>query len=189
MKALAAALFASTLLGCGCASSNGGPEEHWTGHVVTVSSPMFADGAAIPRRHAGKGEGDNVSPLFQWGNPPAGVEEWAVVCEDPDAPGGTWVHWVVYGIPKSAAGMPEAVPADRELKWPAGARQGKNSWGDIGYGGPLPPKGGGAHRYRFIVYALSKKLDLEAGATAGELRAAIKPIAIGRGEVVGTYAR
>lgn len=186
MKPAPLAFCALLLAGCGGGAS--GPEERWTGHIVTVTSPAFEDHAAIPKKHAAKGEGENLSPLLKWSNPPAGTEDWAVICEDRDAPGGTWTHWVIYGLGKEAAGLPEGVPPDRELKWPAGARQGKNSWGDIGYGGPRPPSGS-EHKYRFIVYALNGKLSLEPGLTADELREAMKGKVIGRGELVGTYKR
>ena len=179
------------LAGCGGGGvKDAGTEERWTGHVVSVKSPAFQADAPIPKRHASRNEGENLSPLLMWSNVPAGVEEFAIVCEDPDAPGGTWVHWVAYGIPKDATGMPEGVPAEqRELDRPVGAKQGKNSFGDIGYGGPLPPKGDPAHRYRFIVYALKVKLPMKAGATAAELREAMHGHVVGRGELVGTYAR
>lgn len=178
-------LLAFALAGCGGGGSVA-PETRWNGHPLGVTSTAFADHAPIPAKCA-RG-GDNKSPLLQWTNPPAGVEDWAVICEDDDASGGAWVHWVVYGLGKEAKGLPEGVPDEKELKWPAGARQGENSWGHTRYDGPDPP-GGSEHRYRFIVYALSAKLTLAPGATAEEVREAVKATTIGRGEVVGTFKR
>lgn len=185
-------ILAAALAAAGC---NGGgdrdaaAEERWTGHVLAVTSPAFADHAPIPKQHAYEEEGENVSPLLFWSNVPQGAEQFALVCEDPDAPGGTWVHWVIYGIPKDATGLPEGVPAKKELGRPVGALQGENSWGEVGWGGPLPPKGSGPHRYRFVVYALKLKLELKPGLTAAELREAMHGHVIGRGELVGTYRR
>ena len=193
MRTNLAILVVLSLGGCsGCSSSgrDAGTEERWTGHVIWMKSPAFEADKPIPKVHAYKDEGNNVSPLLTWSNPPPGVEEFAVICEDPDAPGGTWVHWVVYNIPKEATGLPEGMPPGKgDLDRPAGAKQGENSFGEIGYGGPIPPKGSGAHRYRFIVYALGLKLPLKAGATAAELREAMHGHVIGRGEIVGTYQR
>ena len=189
MKPLFAVALAVLSAGCAGRDRSVGPEERWSGHIVTVQSAAFAADAPIPKKHAARDEGDNVSPLITWSNPPPGVEEWAVVCEDRDASGGTWVHWVVYAILKDAKGLPEGLPRDEELSRPAGARQGENSWGDIGYGGPRPPKGDAPHRYRFIVYALKSKIALEPGATLAELREAMKGLVIWRGEIAGTYQR
>ncbi|MEK7468938.1 MAG: YbhB/YbcL family Raf kinase inhibitor-like protein [Planctomycetota bacterium] len=185
MKRLAVCLL---LAGCSGGASNA-PEERWTGHIVSVQSAAFKDAAPIPKKHAARGEGDNLSPLLTWSNPPAGVEEWALICEERDFSGDAQVHWVIYGIMKDAKGLPEGVPQEEELARPAGARQGDNSWGDTGYRGPNPSRGDEPHKYRFIVYALKKKLELPAGATAGELREAMKGSVIGRGEVAGTYQR
>ncbi len=175
------------LLLAGCAGSpSSSPEERWTGHVVSVRSAAFADGAPMPKKHAARDEGDNVSPLLTWTNAPAGVEEWAVICEDREA---GEIHWVIYAILADAKGLPEGVLHDEILTRPMGAKQGDNSWGDTGYMGPRLSKGSGVHKYRFIVYALKKKLDLPEGALAGEVREAMKGLVIGRGEVVGTYER
>ncbi|KAF0244506.1 MAG: phospholipid-binding protein PBP [Planctomycetota bacterium] len=185
MKRLAICLL---LAGCSGSGSNA-PEERWTGHIVSVQSPAFRADTPIPKKHAARDEGENVSPLLTWSNPPDKVEEWALICEERDDSGGSRVHWVIYGIIADAKGLPEGVTHDEELSRPAGARQGDNSWGDTGYGGPKPSKGDPPHKYRFIVYALKKKLDLPPGATAGELREAMKGLVIGRGEIAGTYQR
>jgi len=118
----------------------------------TLSSPAFAQGAAIPQQFTC--QGDNISPELAWSEPPAGTRSLALLVEDPDAPLGTWVHWVVYNLPADARGLPENVSAG---DLPSGAIQGKTSFGRPGYGGPCPPSG--QHHYYFRLYALDTPLD------------------------------
>jgi hypothetical protein len=120
-----------------------------------------------------------------WNDPPAGAASLALIVDDPDAPGGVWVHWVLYNIPAEARGLPEGVPAQDEL--PDGSRHGVNSWGRRDYGGPCPPSG--THRYFFKLYALDTMLDLPAGATKEELLAAMQGHILGEAELMGTYTR
>ncbi len=183
MKLNLAVCAVAVLAGCSSREASTA-EERWTGHVVAVRSAAFADGAPMPDKHTDRG--GNVSPLLTWSNAPAGVEEWAVICEDREA---GKIHWVIYAIMADAKGLPEGVLHDEILTRPMGAKQGDNSWGDTGYMGPRVSSGSGVHKYRFIVYALKKKLDLPEGANAGEVREAMKGLVIGRGEVVGTYGR
>jgi len=150
---------------------------------IKVTSPAFTQGQAIPKRHSRYG--DDVSPPLAWTGIPDGTKEIVIICDDPDAPVGTWVHWVVYGIPATHAGMEEGIPKDETLT--DGSKQGKNSWGEIGYGGPQPPSG--THRYFFKVYAVDKPTGLEPGATEKQVIAAIDGHVLAKGELMGTYAR
>ena len=131
---------------------------------LELKSPAFKEGGTIPERYTCKG--DNISPPLEWTGVPDGAKSFALIMDDPDAPMGTWVHWVIYNIPGSASMLKENIPRDSELT--SGARQGANSFRWIGYGGPCPPKGP-AHRYVFKLCALDEELDLPAGATKGVL--------------------
>lgn len=184
MRSAAAFALAALVAGCSSSSSSA-PEERWTGHLVAVRSDAFADGAPMPKKHAARSEGDNVSPMLAWSNAPAGVEEWAVICEER---GTGRVHWVIYAIMKDARGLPEGVLHDEILTRPMGAKQGDSDAGGTGYAGPDPGRGE-TQKLRFIVYALKKPVDLPEGANAAELREAMKGLVIGRGEVEGTYTR
>ncbi len=159
--------------------------------AIVVRSFAFRSGELIPRRHAYPDEGQNVSPALSWSNVPAAAKELALICDDPDAPTAKpWVHWVIYKIPPSVAGLAEGIPADAtELTQPAGARQGLNSWKRSGWGGPMPPEGDPPHHYHFRVYALDAPLALAAGATKEELLRAMSGHVVAQGEVVGTYRR
>ena len=149
-----------------------------------VESPAFAAGKSIPRKFTCDGE--DRSPAIQWTGVPHGTESFALICDDPDAPAGTFVHWVIYGIPGSATGLPEDVAPAPTL--PDRSRQGTNSWKKIGFGGPCPPLGK-AHRYFFKVYALSEMLTLGPGATKQQLQGAMEGLILAHAELVGTYAR
>jgi Raf kinase inhibitor-like YbhB/YbcL family protein len=149
--------------------------------AITVTSPAFATGEPIPRKHAYRPEGQNISPALRWAGVPEGAKELALLCDDPDAPmAEPWVHWMLYGIPATAAGLDE-----RERKGVAG----ENSWEEGGYGGPFPPKGHGIHHYHFKLYALDAPLGLKPGATKAELLKAMKGHILAQGELVGTYSR
>lgn len=149
----------------------------------TIRSEAFEDGNPIPRRFSC--DGKDVSPPLSWTTPPEGTRSVALIVDDPDAPAGMWVHWVLYEIPTDSRGLPEAVPARERL--PDGTTNGTNSWGRLGYGGPCPP--GGTHRYFFKLYALDASLGLEAGATRERLLAAMKGHILGEAQLMGTYAR
>ncbi len=155
---------------------------------LTVSSPAFTAGERIPKAHAHAPEGENVSPPLAWQGVPSEARELALVVDDPDAPRAEpWVHWVVYGIPSSADGLPAGAASGPGL--PAGARQGENDFGETGWGGPLPPPGHGAHHYHFKLYVLDTRLGLEAGASKDDLLRAMKGHVVAEGELVGTYSR
>lgn len=151
---------------------------------LQVTSDAFSQGSEIPTRHTC--DGADVSPLLRISGAPEETESLAVVADDPDAPGTTWVHWVIYDIPPDATELPEDIPAEGQVV--DGARQGQNDFGNLGYGGPCPPPGG-AHRYFFKVYALDARLGLPAGATKEELLEAMEGHVAAEGELVGTYRR
>jgi len=158
---------------------------------ITVTSSAFKDGSPIPKKHTG--EGEDVSPALSWSGVPAGTQELALICDDPDAPTPEpWVHWVIYKIPAAATGLPEGVAKTAQLKEPAGALQGKNSWPDgenTGYGGPMPPPGHGRHRYYFKLYALKAPLAVQAGLTKKQLLAQMSGKILAEGQLMGTYER
>jgi len=148
-----------------------------------LTSTAFGQGEPIPRRYTCDGE--DISPPLQWSDPPQGTQSFALIADDPDAPMGTWVHWVLYNIPAQARGLPEAVSSDAEL--PDGSRHGQNSWRRLGYGGPCPPSG--THRYFFKLYALDAQLDLAAGANKKQLLRAMEGHILAQAELMGTYTR
>ena len=124
------------------------------------------------------------TPPLSWASVPDGTRSLALITDDPDAPGGTFVHWVIYDLPQDTHGLPEGVPNRRLL--PSGAEQGVNGAGGIGYTGPCPPTG--THRYFFKLYALDTKLGLGAGATAERLSDAMEGHVLAKGQLMGTYA-
>jgi Raf kinase inhibitor-like YbhB/YbcL family protein len=156
-----------------------------------LTSSAFAAGQPIPRKYTG--EGDDRSPPLAWANPPAGTREFALVCDDPDAPTPEpWVHWVIYGIPADALSLPEGTASRPQLEEPVAARQGKNSWPKgvtVGYRGPMPPPGHGTHHYHFALYALDARLDLVPSATKTELLRAMKGHVLSETKLIGTYER
>jgi len=177
MALATAALVASA--GCGGDDTVEGPPPAAPASV-TVRSPAFADGGAIPVRFTCSG--DDVSPPLAWRGAPARTRGWALLLEDPDAPSGTFVHWTLYDIPAATSAL-------RAGTTPPGAHAGENSFGDRAYGGPCPPSGDAPHRYVFLVYALRSPLGLKAGAPADAVRAAIARHAIARGRLVGRVGR
>lgn len=155
---------------------------------MELSSPAFEEGGWIPRDHTG--EGRDHSPPLLWRDLPPGCASLALILEDPDAPAGLWIHWVVFNLPPSPPGLPEAM--ERHPILPGGVRQGA-CWGvdrfsRIGYHGPLPPPGP-PHRYRFCLTALDTVLDLPAGSTASELRSAMKGHGLAEATLTGVYRR
>src|SRR5713101_10130530 len=149
-----------------------------------ISSPAFSAGEAIPRKFTC--DGPDVSPRLKWNEPPAKTKSFALIMDDPDAPAGTWVHWVLYSLPAGTTELPEGVEKQEQLA--NGAIQGRNDFRRIGYGGPCPPPGT-PHRYYFKLYALDTKLNLKAGATKPELELAIKSHILGETELMGRYGR
>jgi Raf kinase inhibitor-like YbhB/YbcL family protein len=154
--------------------------------TLRLASTAFADGGAIPVRYTG--DGQDVSPPLGWTGLPAATKELALLVEDPDAPRGTFVHWVLYALPPTLAGLPEEAPKTETLPSLGNARQGKNDGGGIGYMGPAPPPGS-LHHYHFRLYALRAPLGLKRGASAEELRSAVQGQILGEADLVGTYKR
>jgi Raf kinase inhibitor-like YbhB/YbcL family protein len=152
---------------------------------IEVSSAAFSESEAIPIQYTC--DGANVSPPLRWGGIPKNSRSLAIICEDPDAPSGVFIHWVIYNLPPIVADLPEATPATEELA-ESGAIQGRNDFNNIGYDGPCPPPGK-AHRYLFHFYALDAKLQLQAGATAQEFESAAEGHIIAEGRLMGTYKR
>jgi len=150
---------------------------------LVLKSAAFSEGGWIPEKYTC--DGDNVSPPLEWSGLPAGTTSLALICDDPDAPMGTWVHWVVFNIPPETDGLPENVPPERELK--QGGLQGINDFRKIGYGGPCPL--GGTHRYFFKLYALDCRLDLPAGITKAQLMAAMEGHILDQAVLMGRYSR
>jgi Raf kinase inhibitor-like YbhB/YbcL family protein len=169
--------------------SNNSPGDRDMNVTITFTSSPFKAGESIPKKYTG--EGEDVSPPLAWSSVPHGARELALICDDPDAPNGTWVHWVIYKIPATTKSLPEGIPRDARPSTPAGALQGTNSWDsdNIGYRGPMPPPGHGVHHYHFKLYALDKPLDLKPGIDKKSLLAAMQGHIIGQGEIVGTYER
>lgn len=154
---------------------------------MRIETTAFSDGERIPDRFTGDGE--DVSPPLSISDLPDGTSSLALVVDDPDAPAGTWVHWLIWGIPADLTSLPEGVPAEEILEDLGGARQGTNDFDRLGYGGPAPPPGHGRHRYRFTAYALSEHIDLDAGARRDALDARIEPVTLGTARLTGTYSR
>lgn len=152
--------------------------------AINVTTPRFEYGKAIPVKFTC--DGDDVSPVIRWDNLPKDTASVVLLMEDPDAPMGTFTHWIVYNLPPDSTGMEEIIPKQKTLN--NGGFQGRNDFGKYGYGGPCPPEGE-THRYYFRVYALKKKLKQEDGANRDALLDAIKDKVIDSGEYMGTYKR
>jgi len=157
-----------------------------SGSQFTLVSPAFNDGERIPQRHTCDGE--DVSPSLEWSGAPASTASYALIVYDPDAPRGTFVHWVIYDIPRDLAALPEGVPGDPVVE--GLGLQGLNGFGKYGYGGPCPPRGDRPHRYVFVLHALDvETLGLEPGARADEVLEHMKGHVIGYAVLTGTYSR
>ena len=152
--------------------------------AFTLDSTDFANGAEIPKQFTCGGE--DRSPALTWKDPPAGTRSFALIADDPDAPGGTWVHWVIFNIPATANGLHGGVEKREQLA--DGTRQGRNDFPKIGYNGPCPPPGK-PHRYFFRLYALDEALSLGSGASRADLEQAIKGHILGQAEWMGTFRR
>jgi Raf kinase inhibitor-like YbhB/YbcL family protein len=150
---------------------------------LTLTSAAFQDGGAIPSAYTC--DGRDLSPPLAWSDPPADTKSFALISDDPDAPMGTWVHWVAYHLAPSMRQLSEGVPRDQEL--PDGTRQGMTDFGRIGYGGPCPPSG--THRYFFKLYALDTMLALPPGATKSQLEEAMNGHVLAQAQLMGTYRR
>ena len=151
--------------------------------TLSLSSPAFQEGEDIPITYTC--DGQDVSPPLTWGEPPSETQSFALIMDDPDAPGGVFTHWLLFNLPADSRELLEAVPPNELAN---GALQGKNDFGTIGYGGPCPPHGP-AHNYRFTIYALDQPLDLTAGASRKQVIDAITGHILARGQLIGMYQR
>ncbi|UCF07149.1 MAG: YbhB/YbcL family Raf kinase inhibitor-like protein [bacterium] len=151
---------------------------------IMITSPAFANNGPIPTVYTCDGE--NISPPIQWSGLPEETRSLALICDDPDAPMKTWVHWVLYCIPPDCAELGEGVPNDEIIA--NGAKHGSTDFGSPGYGGPCPPRGK-PHRYFFKLYALDTMPDLEPGLTKKALLKSMKGHILASGELIGTYQR
>ena len=154
--------------------------------ALILTSGAFAAGGAIPAKYTC--DGSDVSPALAWSGAPAGTAAFALIADDPDAPAGTWVHWVLFNLPGSLTALPEDVAKTDQLAALGGALQGRNDFRRIGYGGPCPPAGR-PHRYFFKLYALDAALPLKAGATKQDVERAMRGHVLGEASLMGSYAR
>jgi len=150
---------------------------------MEIKSTVFKEGMNIAPKHTC----DNLdtSPPLEWAKVPSGTKSFALICDDPDAPAGTWVHWVLYNIPANLRELKENQPNTETLN--NGAQQGKNDFGKFGYGGPCPPSG--THRYYFKIYALDTELNSNPGITKKELLKAMEGHILEEGQLMGRYKR
>jgi Raf kinase inhibitor-like YbhB/YbcL family protein len=152
---------------------------------LKLTSTAFNNGSSIPTEHTC--DGANFSPPLTWSEVPPGTKSLALLVNDPDAPVGNFTHWILFNIPPGADGLPENTAADERLD--TGAIQGKNGFGNIGYGGPCPPAGDDAHRYFFRICALDTELGLDSNASMQDITAAMDGHIIEEDELMGTYSR
>ena len=151
---------------------------------LSVKTTSFPAGGTIPKKYTC--DGADVSPAIEWSGAPAGTQSFALIADDPDAPAGTWTHWVIWNIPGNATSLPEGVSKAEQL--PDGARQGSNDFKRVGYNGPCPPAGK-PHRYFFKLSALDTKLDVAAGANRKQVEQAIQGHVLATGELMGKFGR
>jgi Raf kinase inhibitor-like YbhB/YbcL family protein len=151
--------------------------------LIKVTSKAFQEGGMIPKEYTC--DGANISPPLAWDSAPDKTKSYALIVDDPDAPGKTWVHWVVFNLQASAGVLPEHVPAQDTIS--GGGRQGTTDFRKVGYGGPCPPTG--AHRYYFKLYALDTELALDSSATKDQLLKAMEGHVLAEGQLMGKYQR
>ncbi len=151
--------------------------------AITITSTAFTEGSMIPRDYTCDGE--DISPPLTWSGVPDGTKSLALICDDPDAPMGTWVHWVLFNIPAHIMELPTKIPPEKIIQ--NGAKHGMNDFRKLGYGGPCPP--GGTHRYYFKLYALDTEINLEAGITKAQLLKTMEGHILAEGQLMGKYTR
>jgi len=154
-----------------------------SGMELDIKSNAFDEGEPIPQKYTC--DGDDTSPPLHWSQPPIATKSMVLICDDPDAPMGTWVHWVLYGLSPDTRELPEKISNEKEIL--GGARHGMNDFSRYGYGGPCPPSG--THRYFFKLYAIDTVVEMEAGATKDEILNAIKGHILAEGQLMGRYSR
>jgi Raf kinase inhibitor-like YbhB/YbcL family protein len=174
-------LIASAATGCHGAQQ---PELGADSPQFQLTSPSFTNNGRIPSSLTC--DGANTSPALQWSDPPAATKSFALIFDDPDAAGDSFLHWTIYNVPATAHSLAATEPKQGQL--PDGSRQGRNDFGDAGYGGPCPP-GHREHHYRFVLYAVDTRLNLPAGATRKQIEDALKGHIVAHGKLVGLYSR
>ncbi len=184
MNARLNVLFATAMLGCLVIAGGADKPNPTKIMSLQITSTAFSEGQPIPAKYSC--EDRDISPPLQWTNAPANTKSFALIMDDPDAPVGTWVHWVLYDLPPTTTGLPEDVVKTQFIA--GNAKQGLNSWPRLGYGGPCPPPGK-PHRYFFKLYALDRMLDLKPGLTKKDVEAAMKGHVLAEGQLMGTYQR
>ncbi|PSH03247.1 MAG: YbhB/YbcL family Raf kinase inhibitor-like protein [Acidobacteria bacterium] len=152
--------------------------------AFVLKTTTFPEGGNIPKKYTC--DGVDLSPALSWSDAPAKTQSFALIADDPDAPAGTWTHWIIWNIPAKTAALPEGVPKVENVG--DGSRQGKNDFKRIGYGGPCPPPGK-PHRYFFKLYALDANLDVKAGVRRDDLERAIEGHVLSQAELMGKYGR
>jgi Raf kinase inhibitor-like YbhB/YbcL family protein len=178
MRTTVTALFL-VLAVAGCGTGDGIEVEAEDAETITVSSPTISEGRKIPVEFTC--DGADVPPDLSWDEVPAETAEIVIVVDDPDAPGGTFTHWTVWGVDPAGRLVGDDPPSD--------AAQGSNDFGGVGYQGPCPPEGDDPHRYRFRVVALDSHLDLPEGAGPDEVSEAMEGRVVGAGELTASYSR
>ena len=151
---------------------------------LSISSSAFNEGDRIPDKYTC--EGEDISPPLSWSDPPEGTQSFTLICDDPDAPMGTWDHWLIYNIPADSAGLSESIPTDESLT--DGSKQGINSWEKTGYGGSCPPPGD-PHRYFFKLYALDTMLTFTGDVNKSTLENAMQDHILAEAQLMGTFSR
>lgn len=151
------------------------------GNNFSISSPVFEDGGKLPKKYSC--HGDDTSPPLQISGAPEGTESLVLIMDDPDAPDGTWTHWVLYNLPGDTTELAETAPSDHT--WDNGTMQGRNSWNDTKYGGACPPDG--THRYFFKLYALDKKLELKKKSSLRKVKRAMKKHILAEAKLMAKY--
>jgi len=182
LRKLCALLVLITVI-CSCQGKDQADSATPSSKKMRVTSPAFREGGDIPSRYTCDGAG--MSPPLAWASVPDKTKSLALICEDPDAPAGVFVHWVLFNLPAHPRSLPENVPP--KLTLANGAKHGTNDFGRLGYGAPCPPSG--THRYYFKMYALDKKLDLPAGTRKPKLLAAMNGHILAKGKLMGKYSR
>jgi len=183
MKRILFMWFVFTILLTSCsATQTATPEADMS---LELKSDAFVNGQSIPAKYSCIGK--NISPALTWNDPPAGTQSFALIVDDPDAPVGTWVHWVLFNIPADERNLPEDLPVTGKNVDPNAIYFGKNSSGNTRYDGPCPPSG--THRYYFKLYALDSLVNLLPGATKDELLKAMQGHILAQGELMGTFSK
>ncbi|MCX9075636.1 MAG: YbhB/YbcL family Raf kinase inhibitor-like protein [Candidatus Methanoperedens sp.] len=183
LKLLLAISLLVVISGCTIKDNKENLEEVNKMQSIIVSTEAFKEGGNIPVEYTC--DGSDVSPALSWSGIPEGTKSIALIMDDPDAPAGTWVHWVLFNIPPGTQKLPGAVPGNETLS--DGSRHGMTDFGRVGYGGPCPPSG--THRYYFRIYALDTKLDLPPGTGRKQVDGAMKGHILAKGELMGRYRR